>query len=73
MNVNGWIRQIHRWVSLLFTLVVAGIFAALGFGLEPAEWIYFLPLAPLAVLVPTGVYMFVLPYFSGRRGGEAST
>lgn len=55
------IRQIHRWVSLIFTLIVAGIFASMPFG-GPPEWVYYLPLLPLAVLVPSGLYMFVLPY-----------
>ncbi|CAN7696559.1 MULTISPECIES: hypothetical protein [Ensifer] len=67
MNWNNWIRQIHRWTSLVFAVVVAAIFIALGVGKQPAEWVYFLPLFPLAILVPTGLYMFVLPYLSGRR------
>ncbi|MNV85859.1 hypothetical protein D3C71_1798430 [compost metagenome] len=67
MNWNNWIRQIHRWTSLVFAVVVAAIFVALGIGRQPAEWVYFLPLFPLAILVPTGLYMFALPYLSGRR------
>lgn len=67
MNWNNWIRQIHRWTSLVFAVVVAAIFIALGIGKQPAEWVYFLPLFPLAILLPTGLYMFVLPYLSGRH------
>lgn len=67
MNWNNWIRQIHRWTSLIFAVVVAAIFVALGIGKQPAEWIYFLPLFPLAILLPTGLYMFALPYLSGRH------
>lgn len=67
MNWNNWIRQIHRWTSLVFAVVVAAIFIALGVGKQPAEWVYFLPLFPLAILVPTGLYMLVLPYLSGRQ------
>ncbi len=67
MNWNNWIRQIHRWTSLVFAVVVAAIFIAFGVGKQPAEWVYFLPLFPLAILVPTGLHMFVLPYLSGRR------
>ena len=66
MNRNNWIRQIHRWTSLAFAVVVAAIFATLGIGKQPAEWVYFLPLFPLAILLATGLYMFVLPYL-GRR------
>ncbi|WP_457579707.1 hypothetical protein [Ensifer canadensis] len=67
MNWNNWIRQIHRWTSLVFAVFVAAIFIALGVGKQPAEWVYFLPLFPLAILVPTGLYMFALPYLSGRH------
>ena len=62
----NWIRPFHRWTSIVFTAVVAGIFAALGMGTQPAEWVYFLPLAPLFLLMATGLYMFILPYV--RRG-----
>ena len=70
MNWNKWIRQLHRWLSIIFTIVVIGIFAALGLGVEPAEWIYFLPLLPLALLMLTGLYLFVLPYASNWRRGR---
>jgi hypothetical protein len=52
---------------MLFTAVVAGIFATLGLGGQPAEWVYFLPLAPLALLMLSGIYLFALPYL--RKGG----
>ena len=67
--MSAWIRQLHRWVSIIFTAIVAAIFATLGAGVEPPQWIYFLPLLPLALLMLTGLYMFVLPYM--RRGGAA--
>ena len=73
MNWNKWIRQVHRWLSMIFTTVVIGIFIILGAGKEPAYWVYFLPLFPLALLMLTGLYMFVLPsaakWRSGRRTG----
>jgi ABC-type polysaccharide/polyol phosphate export permease len=68
--LNKWVRQIHRWLSIIFTAVVIAIFVALGVGKEPAQWVYYLPLLPLALLMLTGLYMFVLPYVaSGRRAG----
>lgn len=70
MNWNDWIRQIHRWMSIIFTVVVIAIFIALGLGKQPAEWVYFLPLFPLFVLLPTGLYMFVLPYVAAWGGGR---
>jgi hypothetical protein len=73
LNWNAWVRQIHRWLSIVFTATVLGIFGALGLGEEPAEWVYFLPLFPLALLLLTGLYMFALPYAakwrSARRAG----
>ena len=69
MNGRAWIRQIHRWVSMMFTAVSAAIFIALAAGRQPAQWAYYLPLAPLALLVLSGVYMFFAPY--ARRRGAA--
>jgi hypothetical protein len=67
MSWSIWIRRIHRWLSILFTAVVLAIFAMLGAGIEPAAWIYFVPLLPLALLMLTGLYLFVLPYAARRR------
>jgi hypothetical protein len=55
-------RQIHRWVSIFFVMIVAAIFVAQGFGYKPALWVYLSPLAPLALLALTGLYLFALPY-----------
>jgi hypothetical protein len=62
MNWNAFIRQFHRWTSIVFTAIAAAIFVALGLGQEPAQWVYMVPLLPLALLVVTGLYMFALPY-----------
>lgn len=62
MTAKQWIRRAHRWVSIIFTIVSAAIFITLGFGRQPAQWVYFLPLFPLALLVLSGLYMFFLPY-----------
>ena len=68
MKWSIWIRQVHRWTSIVFTAVVIIIFAMLGAGIGPVSWVYFLPLAPLALMMLTGLYMFVLPYAARRRG-----
>lgn len=67
MNWNVWIRQSHRWLSVIFTLVVAAIFVTLGTGRQPAEWVYFLPLFPLALMMLTGLWMFAQPWVARRR------
>jgi hypothetical protein len=56
-------RKIHRWLSIIFTVTVVAIFAMLGAGIEPAQWVYLLPLPPLFLLMLTGLYMFFLPYW----------
>jgi ABC-type polysaccharide/polyol phosphate export permease len=70
LSWNKWVRQIHRWLSIVFMAVVTAIFAALGLGKEPAYWVYFLPLAPLALLLLSGLYLFVLPYTARWRSGR---
>lgn len=71
MNWNLWIRQFHRWVSILFAAIVAAIFAMLGMGHEPAQWVYYLPLPPLFLLLFTGLYLFALPYIARRKGAKS--
>lgn len=66
MNWNSWIRQIHRWLSIIFTATVAANFIAMALGTPPA-WVVYSPLLPLFLLLFSGLYMFVLPYVTGRR------
>ena len=71
MNWNKWIRQTHRWLSIAFTVTVIANFIALGMGPgQPAPWVTYSPLLPLALLLFTGLYMFALPYASKRRSGR---
>lgn len=72
MNWSKWIRQFHRWTSIVFTTVVVAIFVMLGAGMEPAQWIYFLPLPPLFLLMLTGLFMFALPYAARRRSERSA-
>ena len=66
MNWNKWIRQTHRWLSIAFTVTVIANFVAMTQGPPPA-WVTYAPLLPLAVLLLTGLYLFVLPYASRGR------
>jgi ABC-type polysaccharide/polyol phosphate export permease len=66
MTWSRAIRQVHRWTSLLFALLVAGLFLALALG-GPPEWTYFLPLPPLFLLLLTGLWLFAQPYLGRRR------
>ena len=66
MTWNLFIRQFHRWMSILFTLVVIANFVALGMG-QTVMWLTYLPLLPLALLMLSGLYMFALPYVARAR------
>ena len=69
MNWNRWVRQIHRWLSIAFTVAVIITFIALG-QKEPVVWVSYVPLLPLALLWFTGMYLFVLPYATKWRSGR---
>jgi hypothetical protein len=56
-----WIRQIHRWLAVAFTLGFAVNFVAWRHG-QPAMWIVSLFLIPMFLLLVSGLYLFVLPY-----------
>ena len=70
MNFNQWIRQIHRWLAIIFTLTVIANFVAMSQG-TPPMWIVYSPLPPLFLMLATGLYMFALPYMAkGRKARE---
>jgi hypothetical protein len=68
VRVSKLIRQFHGWTSAVFVLSVIATTIALAQP-EPIIWMSYVPLAPLALLALTGVYMFVLPYLPKRRAG----
>ena len=72
MNWNKWVRQTHRWLSIAFTVtVIVNIVAVVqekytsGVGL--------LAVFPLALLLFTGLYLFMLPYPTKWRSGRAES
>lgn len=67
--MSAWLRQLHRWVSIAFTATVVANFAFRAFQPgEPPALVTYSPLPPLAVLLLTGLYLFVLPYRAKWRG-----
>lgn len=66
--MNATIRQIHRWLSIAFTLAVVANIVAMTQPRAPL-WIGFLALVPLIPLLATGLYLFALPYLGKRRAG----
>ena len=63
------LRQIHRWISVAFTVTVIANFVALGMHAQIA-WVTYAPLLPLALLLFSGLYLFVLPYTTQWRRGR---
>ena len=70
MNWNKWVRQVHRWLSIIFTATVIANFVAMALVGEPPAWIVYSPLLPLFLLLFTGLYMFVLPHAAKWRGEQ---
>lgn len=66
MSWNDRMRQTHRWMSMAFTAAVIAAFVALAQA-QPVVWVSYLPLVPIALLLLTGLYLFVLPCVTRRR------
>ena len=71
MSASQLIRQTHRWLSIVFTLTVIANFVALTRG-QPPAWVTYSPLLPLALLLFSGLYLFVLPYTAKWRHENAA-
>ncbi|KQX98004.1 hypothetical protein ASD22_12485 [Rhodanobacter sp. Root480] len=69
MKRGGWMRQSHRWLSIVFTAAVAANFIARALAPgEPSPWLTYAPLPPLFLQLFTGLYLFALPYTRNGRG-----
>ncbi|GAA2822103.1 hypothetical protein [Crossiella cryophila] len=66
MSANKRIRQIHRWLSIVFTATIVITAVALAQE-DPVMWLSYLPLLPLFLLLGTGLYLFALPYTAKWR------
>ena len=71
MNGSIRIRQLHRWLSIIFTVTVIANFIAMAMR-KAVPWVVYSPLLPLFLLLFTGLYMFVLPYAAKRRANDQS-
>ncbi len=67
--MNRWVRQIHRWLSIAFTLGVLVYVSVMARG-TPPSWLGLAPLLPLISLLLTGLYLFVRPYAARWRHGR---
>jgi hypothetical protein len=66
LNGNKWVRRIHRWLAIAFTVTVIVTFVVLAQE-EPVVWVSYVPLLPLALLLFTGLYLLALPYATRWR------
>ena len=69
MSFSAKVRFAHRWLSILFTLTVIANFVAMIFGPPPAS-VSYAPLAPLFLMLVSGLYMFFRPYLT-RSAAQA--
>ena len=71
MNWGPWIRQSHRWVSIVFTLTVIAnfVFMATASG-APPPWLTYSALPPLFLQLFSGLYLFAQQYITKRRSRE---
>ena len=67
VNWNKWMRQIHRWLSIVFTVAVI-INGVTVVQRRYSNRLGLSAVAVLALLFLTGMYLFVLPYVNKRRG-----
>ena len=56
-------------MAIAFTVTVIATFIALAQE-KPIVWVSYVPLLPLALLLLTGLYLFVLPYAAKWRSGR---
>jgi heme A synthase len=66
LNWNKWVRQTHRWLSMAFTAAVIVNIVAVVTG-RYSNTVGLLAVAPLALLLLSGLYLFALPYATRWR------
>ena len=66
MSLAAWVRSLHRWMSVLITVAIIAVTVFSVVQDDPPEWVFFLPLGPLAALLLSGWDLFALPYLRRR-------
>jgi quinol-cytochrome oxidoreductase complex cytochrome b subunit len=69
VNWSKLVRQLHRWLSITFAVMVVANFALMGQG-QIAYIVGGLTLLPLFLLLFSGLYMFALPYVTKWRAAR---
>jgi heme A synthase len=67
--MNKWVRQTHRWLSIVFTaaVIVNGVAVLRG---RYTSRLGLSAVFVLALLLFTGLYLFMLPHATKWRGGR---
>ncbi|WP_214405266.1 hypothetical protein [Pseudonocardia lacus] len=71
MSRNKWIRQAHRYLSIIFTVAVLIDTVVAVTVTAPPTWVFLLPVPPVLLLMASGLYLFSLPYTARRRVRQA--
>jgi heme A synthase len=71
MNWKKWVRQTHRWLSMVFTAAVI-VNAVAVLTRRYTNSVGLLAVFPLALLLLTGLYLFVLPYAARWRSEQGT-
>ena len=62
------IRTTHRWLGMILIVLTLINIVAFSIG-QVVPALYYSPLAPLFLLMLSGLYMFFLPYVRKARAG----
>ena len=69
--MSKWVRRIHRWVAIVFTLAVVANFVDMAVRPgQPPGLVTYSPLLPLFLLLFSGLYLFALPYVTKWRSAS---
>ena len=67
--MSKFVRQSHRWLVIVFVLAVIATTIAMS-QKEPIIWVSYVPLAPLALLFISGIYLYALPHAARWRSAR---
>ncbi|MFE7742622.1 hypothetical protein [Nocardia sp. NPDC057455] len=66
MTWNKRVRRTHRWLAIVFTMTI--VVTVVVLALQGPVWVSYVPLPPLALLLLSGLGIWVLSYAATRRG-----
>lgn len=70
MTWNERVRWTHRWLAIVFTVTI--VVTVVTLALKGPVWVSYVPLVPLALLLLSGLGIFVSSYAATRRSRAAN-